>query len=325
MRSPKLLCLLLFSACGFAQITVSSPSTSTVSSPTKFAATAKSQYGVSITEFKIYVDSTQKYRTSSSTISTSLSLSGGQHNVVFQAWDSKGYVYKKQVYVTVSGTSSSTASTSSYTKIDQMSGWESCDSCAGSGGTGPSTIYSLLQYIVSPSLDGKSAKFFLGGSTPYSQALWWKHLTAQPGAHHFLYDLYFYITNPSAPQALEFDVNQSANGHHFIFGTQCDIRKTKQWDVWNDIDKVFVPTGIACSAPSAYKWHHLILEFYRSSTDNRTHFVAVTLDGTKHYISKSYATCSTSASSLSTAFQMDGNYLQTDYTTWLDKIKLTYW
>jgi len=317
--------VVLLSACAFAQITVSSPSTTTVSSPTKFAASAKSQYGASITEFKIYIDSTQKYRTSSGTISTSLSLSGGKHNVVFQAWDSKGYVYKKQLYVTVSTTSSSTtSSTSSYTNIDQMSGWESCDSCAGSGGTGPSAPYSMTQYISSPSMDGKSVKFWLGGSTPYSQALWWKHLTAQSGAHHFLYDLYFYITNPSAPQALEFDVNQSANGHHFIFGTQCDIRKSKQWDVWDDIYKKFIPTGIACSAPSGYKWHHLILEFYRS-TDNRAHFIAVTLDGAKHYISKSYATRSTTASSLSTAFQMDGNYLETDYSTWLDKIKLTYW
>ena len=310
----------------FAQITVSSPS-STASSPAKFAATAKSEHGVSITEFQIYIDSSQKYRTSSGTVSTSLSLSSGKHNVVFQAWDSKGYVYRKQLYVTIStGTASSdTSSTSkSYTNIDQMSGWESCDACAGSGGSGPSAPYSLSQYISSPSMDGKSAKFSLGGSTPYSQALWWKHLTAQSGAHHFLYDLYFYITNSSAPQALEFDVNQSANGHHFIFGTQCDIRKSKQWDVWDDMYKKFIPTGIACSAPSAYKWHHLILEFYRS-TDNRTHFIAVTLDGAKHYISKSYATHSTSASSLSTAFQMDGNYQETDYSTWLDKVKLTYW
>lgn len=314
----------MFSACGFAQITVSSPSTSTVSSPAKFSASAKSEHGVSITEFKLYIDNTEKYRTSSANISTSLSLSSGTHNVVFQAWDSKGYVYKKQLYVKVSTTTSSTTSTSSYTNIDQMNGWESCDACAGSGGTGPSTPYSMTQYISSPSIDGKSAKFWIGGSTPYSQALWWKHLTAQSGAHHFLYDLYFYITNPSAPQALEFDVNQSANGHHFIFGTQCDIRKSKQWDVWDDIYQKFIPTGIACSAPSAYKWHHLILEFYRS-TDNRTHFIAVTLDGAKHYISKSYATRSTSASSLSTAFQMDGNYQQTDYSTWLDKIKLTYW
>ncbi len=314
------------SACGFAQITVSSPS-STASSPAEFSASAKSQHGVSITEFKIYIDNSQKYRTSSANISASLSLSGGKHNVVFQAWDAKGYVYKKQLYVTISttsGSSSSTTSHNSYTNIDQMGGWESCDACAGSGGTGPSTIYQLVQSIGSPSLDGNSARFFLGGSTPYSQALWWKHLTAQSGAHNFVYDLYFYLKDSSAPQALEFDVNQSANGHHFIFGTQCDIRKSKQWDVWDDITSKFVPTGVPCSAPSAYKWHHLILEFYRSS-DNHTHFVAVTLDGSKHYINKNYSTRGTSASSLSTAFQMDGNYRETDYYTWVDKIKLTYW
>lgn len=314
----------VFSVLGFAQVTVSSPSTSTVSSPTKFAATAKSTHGVSITEFKIYIDSVQKYRTSSGSISTSLSLSGGKHNVVFQAWDSKGYVYKQQLYITVSTTSSSsTTNTNAYTNIDQMSGWESCDKCAGAGGDGPSTPYSMTQYISSPSLDGKSAKFWIGGSTPYSQALWWKHLTAHPGATHFVYDLYFYLKDSSAPQALEFDVNQSANGRHFIFGTQCDIRKYKQWEVWDDINKRFVTTGISCPTPSAYKWHHLILEFQRTS--DHTKFLSVTLDGSKHYIGKSYYTRSTSASSLSAAFQMDGNYRQTDYSTWLDKVKLTYW
>jgi hypothetical protein len=246
-------------------------------------------------------------------------LSPGVCNLPFLKFLSVLVLFSAAVFAQIT-----TSATTSYTNIDQMSGWESCDACAGSGGTGPSVPYSMTQYISSPSLDGKSAKFWLGGSTPYSQALWWKHLTAQPNAHHFLYDLYFYVTNSSAPQALEFDVNQSANNHHFIFGTQCDIRKSKQWDVWDDIYRKFIPTGIPCSAPAAYKWHHLILEFYRT-TDNHTKFIAVTLDGVKHYIGKTYSTRSTSASSLSTAFQMDGNYLETHYSTWLDKIKLTYW
>lgn len=318
--------LLTLSLPTFAQITVSSPSATSVTSPAKFAATAKSSTsGLSITEFKIYIDNNEKYSVQSGSISTSLSLSTGSHSVVFQAWDSKGTVYKKALSISVTSTSSSdSGSTSAYSNIDQMTGWESCDQCAGPGGDGPTTPYSMSQNISSPSMDGKSAKFWLGGSTPYSQALWWKHLTAASGAHHFVYDLYFYLTNPSAPQALEFDVNQSANGKHFIFGTQCDIRKSKQFDVWDDINKKFVPTGIGCSAPTAYKWHHLIWEFERT-TDNRVKFVSVTLDGVKHYVNMSYATRSISASSLSTAFQMDGNYQQADYTVWLDKVTLKYW
>jgi len=321
------LALLISISClsSLGQITVSSPSTTSVASPTKFAATAKPSSGASITEFKIYVDNNQKYSTQSGSISTSLSLSAGAHYVVFQAWDSKGTMYKKSLNISVSTTSSSdSGSSSAYTNIDQMSGWESCDVCAGADGNGPTTPYSMSQNISSPSMDGKSAKFWIGGSTPYSQALWWKHLTAVPNAHHFVYDLYFYLTNSSAPQALEFDANQSANGHHFIYGTQCDIRKTKQFDVWDDINKKFVPTGVACAAPSAYKWHHLIWEFERT-TDNRVKFVSVTLDGVKHYINMSFATRSTSASSLSAAFQMDGNYQQADYSTWLDKVTLKYW
>jgi hypothetical protein len=50
-----MVCTFCLSSLG--QITVSSPSTTSVTSPTKFAATAKSTTsGISITTFKIYVD-----------------------------------------------------------------------------------------------------------------------------------------------------------------------------------------------------------------------------------------------------------------------------
>jgi hypothetical protein len=67
----------------------------------------------------------------------------------------------------------------------------------------------------SPSMDGKSAKFSIGGTVPYSDALWWKQLGAVNTATNLKYDLYFYLTNPTAIQALEFDSNQADGAHHF--------------------------------------------------------------------------------------------------------------
>jgi hypothetical protein len=50
---------------------------------------------------KIYVDSVSKYSAGASSVDTSLSLSAGTHSVVFQAWDSKGNVYKAAKTITV--------------------------------------------------------------------------------------------------------------------------------------------------------------------------------------------------------------------------------
>lgn len=170
-------------------------------------------------------------------------------------------------------------------------------------------------------MDGKSSKFHIGGSTPYANALWWKQLGANSSAHHFTYDLYFYLKNPSAAQALEFDVNQSVNGKKYIFGTECTSARI--WKVYS-ASQHWVNTGIGCPKPTAYKWHHLIWEFQRTSGGN-VQFISVTLDGVKHYVNRTYGPKSSSASEINVAFQMDGNKYMTDYDTWLDKVKLTYW
>ena len=172
-------------------------------------------------------------------------------------------------------------------------------------------------------MDGKSMKFSLGGSTPYSNALWWKQLGANNNAHHFIYDVYFYLKNPSASQALEFDVNQSTGSKKFIFGTQCSmVRGT--FDIYSAYSS-WIHTSISCKAArTGYKWNHLTWEFLRTS-DNKVKFISVTLNGSKHYINKVYSAKASGAKEINVAFQMDGNKYQVDYQAWLDKVKLTYW
>ncbi|HEU5404019.1 MAG TPA: hypothetical protein VFU86_21875 [Terriglobales bacterium] len=214
------------------------------------------------------------------------------------------------------------AGTATYSSL-QKSKWSSCSACAGAGGSGPTASYSQVLYISSPSLSGSASKFSIGGSTPYANALWWKQVGANSAAHNFKYDLYFYIKNPSAAQALEFDVNQSVGGHKYIFGTQCNIKGSGTWDVYSAAYH-WKSTGIACHAPTAYKWHHLTWQFQRTSGSN-VKFVSVTLDGVTHYVNRVYAPKSSSVNELNAAFQMDGNKYMTDYQVWLDKVTLTAW
>jgi len=217
---------------------------------------------------------------------------------------------------------SSSAAQTIKTGIQEMSSWQSCSSCAGTGGTGPTATISTSAGISSPSLSGNSRVFYLAGTQPYSNALWWKQLGAANSATNLVYDLYFYLTTPQYAQALEFDNNQ-ANGHmRWIFGTECNIA-AGVWDVYGNADGKWLSTGIPCSRPSAFKWHHLIWEFKRTST--QLTYISVTLDGVKHYVNRTYTGRASSVNELNVAFQMDQRSNPVAYRTWLDNVTLKYW
>ena len=340
-----LIATLTLATASFAGVTVSSPAAgSTAGSPVHFVASATSTHP--ITAMRIYVDNLSVYLVSASSLNTSVTMSAGTHNVVVQAWDSTGAVFKTPLSLTV-GTSAPTPTptpipTPSATptptpapglptppagavvksNIDQMPAWDSCTVCAGANAKGPVAIYSMVENQASPSLDGLAAKFSISGTTPYSDALWWKQLGAADTATHLKYDVAFYITNPGVAQALEFDNNQSNGVHKFIYGTQCNI-KGGHWDVWGNASGNWLSTGIACSAPTAFVWHHLTWEFQRTSTN--VIFVGFTYDGVTHYVNRSYPARSSTVHEMNVAFQMDGDFAMHAYSTWLDKVTLTYW
>jgi hypothetical protein len=283
---------------------------------------------------RIYVDNVSVFLNSASSLNTSVAMSAGTHSVVVQAWDSTGAVFKTPLSVIVgSGTPAPTPTPTGglpappagavvKANIDQMTGWESCTVCAGANAAGPVATYSMIANQASPSLDGLAAKFSISGSTPYSDALWWKQLGGADFATNLKYDVDFYITNPGVAQALEFDNNQSNGAHKFIYGTQCNI-KAGHWDVWGNAAGNWISTGIACSAPTAFQWHHLTWEFQRTATN--VVFVGFTYDGVTHYVNRSYPARGSGVHEMNVAFQMDGDFAMHAYSTWLDKVTLTYW
>ena len=218
----------------------------------------------------------------------------------------------------------------SFTSVEGMSGWGQCTVCAGTGGQGSTGSSSILRGQNPPSLDGHATRYFLGGSKAYTNALFWKELiyptssSVNSATHHFIYDVYFYIKDPSAAQSLEWDINQYVGGRKYLWGTQCSYRAAGTWDIYDNIGHKWVSTGIPCHTPTAYTWHHVTLEMERT-TDNRLHYVSVAMDGATHYINRYYAPTSTSYNSVTINYQMDGNSSMTDYYTWLDKLTLKYW
>jgi hypothetical protein len=65
-------------------------------------------------------------------------------------------------------------------------------------------------------------------------------------------------------------------------------------------------------------------EFQRDNYGHVT-FVAITLDGVRHPINQTYGSGPSGVNEINVAFQMDGDYAQHQYDTWLDSVSLNYW
>ncbi len=183
---------------------------------------------------------------------------------------------------------------------------------------------SITQNQPTPSLSGKSSKFTLGGHTQYSNALWWKSFGANSTPTHFVYDLYFYIDDASAPEALEFDINQSMNGVRYTWGTECSYRNTGKWDIWNPQTEAWETTDVPCPVVSSKAWHHLTWQVER--VNNQVHYISVTVDDNVTPVNKYYnPQPNYRGSDVNVAFQMDGDYRQDPYSVWLDNVSLSTW
>jgi hypothetical protein len=314
---------------GATGVTVSSPSPgANLASPAHFVASAVSDSSAPITAMMIYVDDQAQYTNYQSSLDTYLNLGSGNHTAVVKSWNAWGAMYTKTVQFSVGGSAAPPTGGSggnTISNIQALPGWNSCSDCAGAGNNVPVAQYSMTEHLGSPSLTGNATQFWLGGDSPYANAIWWKNLSAGSDASHFTYDLYFYMDNPSAAEALEFDVNLSYNGRYYVFGTQCSPLWSHTWDTWDMNAGSWNSTGISCPTFPAYTWNHVTLQFERT-WDNKLHFVSIAMNGNQHYVDRYVNSQGTGYSNgVSVDFQMDGDYRQTDYSVWLDKVNLSYY
>ena len=82
------------------ELKIAAPTSSTVTGPGVHAV-ADATAANPITAMHIYVNNVKAAQSASSHIDTMLSLAKGTHNLVFQAWDSKGNIYKAPKTITV--------------------------------------------------------------------------------------------------------------------------------------------------------------------------------------------------------------------------------
>jgi hypothetical protein len=173
-----------------------------------------------------------------------------------------------------------------FSKIESMTGWGQCASAACSGTNGG--VLWTAQNITSPSLDGSSTEFYAGGSA-YADMLHWKNLGANLSTTKFIYEVWFYVDNPNAAGAFEFDYLQINSGKKYNFSSQCDYYYGSVWDVWDGAGKHWVHTGMKCPKFTANTWHHYKMYGEIIPSTGQTHYFNIWLDGVDSIPSNTYA------------------------------------
>jgi len=274
---------------------------------------------------RVYVDQLAVYFAFTSSINTQIFVAPGQHTLEVMAEDNQGYISATILNITVTTQSQTTISS-----IQAMPGWQSCSAtfptgsgrdgqiCAAGLGTAQST---MTENQSSPAMDGKSAKFDMGGPTPYSNMLYFNPVAGGNNVSHFTYDLYFYIDNPDAAQALEFDINQTFGGNRWVWGSECNFNGSGKWDIWDDING-WTPTSIACTPFPANTWIHLVWTVER--VGNQVHYISLQVGDQTYNVDTYFQNQPDwTLEEIDVAFQMDGNYEQEPYNVWLDEVTLT--
>jgi hypothetical protein len=230
----------------------------------------------------------------------------------------------------------------SFSNLQHSGGWASF------GQVGPNYVdcspspcngvsFSMTQGVNSPSISGQASEFYVGGSVPFADALWTNHLIGQassqsmpdantsvvPSLHNFTYDVYFYGDNFALAQALEFDINVFFNNMGLIFGHQCRIASGNQWDVWDNQNAKWVPTGVACN-PNNNSWNHLTIQVQRTS-NNDLLYQSITFNGVTSNLNWTFPPGSSSNwYGITINYQMDGDANQDSYNVYLDNLTFSY-
>ncbi len=319
---------------------LNSPSNnSNVGSPVNFVATATTNCSEGVASMGIYTAPYQlAYVVGGASLNKSLSLGPGTYHATVEEWDKCGGASSTPVTITVG------ASGKTFSNIHSGGGWNSyaqqppdygdCTWCTPSG---PQTTWAMYQRVKNPTMSGSSTQFNIGGTEAYTDVLWNNHLigdfssqglpdtshTLVPTLHSFTYDIYFWGSNLDASQALEFDVNQFFGGMGFTWGHECRIGPAHEWDIWDNAGAKWVTTGIPCN-PTNNAWNHLIIQVQRTS-DNKLLYQSITLNGQTHVLNKTYGPFSAPGwYGITVNYQMDGDYKQTPYTVYVDKLNFTY-
>jgi len=209
--------------------------------------------------------------------------------------------------------------------IQNQSGWQTCGGCGNVGGTGQGPDYHLTQGISSPSLSGSSADFYVNGGPAYTGGYYFIEQPTLPNPVTNLqydFDLYIPAQYVDAPQAIEFEAQQTVNGNTYNYAWQADYA-SNSWRVFNYTSKNWEPSGLPLQRFAPNTWHHITAVFHAAGT--QAVHDSLTVDGQTTTVNIAHqATQTGTGLEFTNGFQVDLNSTSTPYHVYVDNMKLTF-
>jgi hypothetical protein len=211
-------------------------------------------------------------------------------------------------------------------RIEEQTGWQTCGACGNTGGTGTVAQYLMTRGITTPSLDGSSSRYSIGGTyTPYKNGYWWiEHPAPSRPVTYLRYEFDIMVPGKygTAPQAIEFECQQRINGRTYNFAWQAEYAG-KRWRVFDYVRKVWDATSVPFQPFKVDVWHHIVAEYHIDGA-----YVvhdALMVDGRRTVVSLRHPSkTSTSGNEFTNAFQLDLNGSATPYKVYVDNMVVTY-
>jgi hypothetical protein len=208
--------------------------------------------------------------------------------------------------------------------IQKQQGWQTCGGCGNDGGGGQGPVYNLTQGLAAPSLSGSSTDFWITGGPAFSGGYYFIEQPAMQRPMSYLryeFDLYVPAQYAAAPQALEFECQQNANGYTYNYAWQADYA-SNTWRVFNYTTKNWEPSGIAFQRFTADTWHHIIAMYHASGT--QIIHDSLTIDGVTFPANITHNALFTgNGPELTNAFQVDLDGSSTPYHVYVDNMTVT--
>jgi hypothetical protein len=212
--------------------------------------------------------------------------------------------------------------------VQDSTSWLTCGSCGNGGGTGPVATFAFTPGIATPSESGRATNFSISASVPFTNAYFYRQqpvISHQINALTYEFDLYIPSGMQTAPQAIEFECQQTLNGWVYNFAWQAEYHG----GVWRTFDyglQQWQSANVAFTPFTPGAWHHIMVEYHDDTTSHTVFHDAITVDGVRTVVGITHNAFFSGAANaqFTNAFQLDSNGTATPYNVYVDKMRITY-
>jgi hypothetical protein len=215
--------------------------------------------------------------------------------------------------------------------IDQNNAWQTCGACGNTGGTGSAAALSAVVEKSAIYEDGVGTRFSVAAKAPFSNGYWYQvhpAVTSQVTSLIYEFDFLVSLGDENAPQAIEFECQQTIGGYVYNFAWQADYATGSTIGKWRAFDyglKRWDETGLTFSHFAPGTWHHIMAEFRADGATHTVYHDALTVDGLRSELTVQHTAPFTGAkfNQFTNAFQLDSNFKAAPYSVYVDRMRIS--